>query len=102
MLALSLLVLSSLSLMNQLQAWTVDRHKKLWPPVGLIYLEHLITPFSVKRLAQETNMVCIATIHQLNWEVFSLFDHLTLLVGGQVMYNGPASMSVFLNHLAFF
>lgn len=47
--------------------------------------------FLVKRLAQETNMVCIATIHQPNWEIFSLFDYLTLLANGRVMYNGRAS-----------
>lgn len=44
----------------------------------------------VKRLSQETNMICIATIHQPNWEVFSLFDRLTLLAGGRVMYNGSS------------
>lgn len=52
-----------------------------------------MTTCSVKRLARETNMVCIATIHQPNWEVFSLFDRLTLLAGGRVMYNGRASGS---------
>ena len=35
-------------------------------------------------------MVCIATIHQPNWEIFSLFDNLTLLAAGRVMYNGLA------------
>jgi ABC-type multidrug transport system ATPase subunit len=54
-------------------------------------LKCLMIKFSVKRLAQETNMVCIATIHQPNWEVFSLFDRLTLLARGRIMYNGPAS-----------
>ncbi|KAF8495061.1 P-loop containing nucleoside triphosphate hydrolase protein [Gautieria morchelliformis] len=44
---------------------------------------------SLKRLARDTNMVCIATIHQPNWEIFTLFDFLTLLAGGRVMYNGP-------------
>jgi ABC-type multidrug transport system ATPase subunit len=44
----------------------------------------------VKRLAHDTHMICIATIHQPNWEVFSLFDKLLLLAGGRVMYNGPA------------
>ena len=51
--------------------------------------------FEVKRLAKETNMVCIATIHQPNWEIFSLFDRLILLAGGKVMYNGSASMTPF-------
>lgn len=44
----------------------------------------------VKRLSQETSMICIATIHQPNWEVFSLFDRLILLAGGRVMYNGSS------------
>ncbi|KIM77700.1 hypothetical protein PILCRDRAFT_825138 [Piloderma croceum F 1598] len=48
----------------------------------------------VKHLTQETNMVCIATIHQPNWEVFSLFDRLTLLSAGRVMYNGPGTIQV--------
>lgn len=47
----------------------------------------------MKRLAQETNTICIATIHQPNWEIYSFFDRLTLLAGGRMMYNGPASMS---------
>ncbi|KZP14385.1 P-loop containing nucleoside triphosphate hydrolase protein [Athelia psychrophila] len=46
---------------------------------------------AIKRLAHETNMICIATIHQPNWEVFSLFDRLTLLAGGRVMYNGRSA-----------
>jgi len=53
----------------------------------------------VKGLAQETNMACIATIHQPNWEVFSLFGRLTLLAAGKVMYNGPASIFSFPRHI---
>lgn len=45
--------------------------------------------FIVKRLALETNTIIISTIHQPNFETFSLFDDLLLLAGGQVMYNGP-------------
>lgn len=45
---------------------------------------------TVKRLALETNTICIATIHQPNYETFSLFDNLLLLAQGRVMYNGPA------------
>lgn len=48
---------------------------------------------AVKRLSQQTSMICIATIHQPNWELFSLFDQLTLLAGGRVMYNGAAGES---------
>lgn len=49
---------------------------------------------TVKRLAVETNTICIATIHQPNYETFSLFDKLLLLAGGRVMYNGPCSAFV--------
>lgn len=48
---------------------------------------------TVKRLAIETNTICIATIHQPNYETFALFDHLLLLAGGQVMFNGPSGRS---------
>jgi ABC-type multidrug transport system ATPase subunit len=65
------------------------------PTSGLDSGSALEVMSSLKRLALETNMVCIATIHQPNWEVFSLFDRLTLLAGGRVMYNGPASRSIF-------
>lgn len=42
----------------------------------------------VKRLAKETGMVVIASIHQPNFEVFELFDGLLLLAEGKTMYNG--------------
>lgn len=45
----------------------------------------------VKRLAVETNTICIATIHQPNFQTFSLFDRLLLLAQGRVMYNGNAA-----------
>lgn len=44
----------------------------------------------VKCLAKDTDTMVIATIHQPNYEVFSLFDYLLLLAGGRTMYNGLA------------
>lgn len=49
--------------------------------------------FSVKRLARDTNTICIATIHQPNYETFALFDQLLLLANGRIMYNGPSGQS---------
>jgi hypothetical protein len=35
----------------------------------------------------------IATIHQPNWETFSLFDKLLLLANGKMVYSGPTRRS---------
>ncbi|GAA5882560.1 hypothetical protein JCM16303_002042 [Sporobolomyces ruberrimus] len=43
----------------------------------------------LRYLAHELNMLVICTIHQPNFETFSLFDNLLLLAGGKTMYNGP-------------
>lgn len=63
------------------------RSPPLFPPDLLI-----LTGFkpSVKRLAEETDTICIATIHQPNYETFALFDQLLLLAAGRVMYNGAS------------
>ncbi|GAA5947430.1 hypothetical protein JCM3765_001675 [Sporobolomyces pararoseus] len=45
----------------------------------------------LRYLAKELNMLVIATIHQPNFETFSLFDNLVLLAGGYTMYNGPVA-----------
>ncbi|GAA5983158.1 hypothetical protein JCM5350_007901 [Sporobolomyces pararoseus] len=45
----------------------------------------------LRYLAKELNMLVIATIHQPNFETFSLFDNLLLLAGGRTMYNGPVA-----------
>ncbi|KAF9519008.1 hypothetical protein BS47DRAFT_1337557 [Hydnum rufescens UP504] len=44
---------------------------------------------AIKRLAQETNTVVLASIHQPNFETFSLFDHVLFLAGGHCVYQGP-------------
>ncbi|GAA5822943.1 hypothetical protein JCM5353_007906 [Sporobolomyces roseus] len=45
----------------------------------------------LRYLAHDLNMCVVCTIHQPNWETFSLFDNLLLLAGGRTMYNGPIS-----------
>ncbi|GAA6009317.1 hypothetical protein JCM10207_004348 [Rhodosporidiobolus poonsookiae] len=45
----------------------------------------------LRRLAQEQNILVICTIHQPNFQTFSLFDRLLLLGGGQAMYDGPVA-----------
>ncbi|GAA5903876.1 uncharacterized protein JCM6883_002013 [Sporobolomyces salmoneus] len=45
----------------------------------------------LRHLAHEQNLLVICTIHQPNFETFSLFDNLLVLAGGQTMYNGPVS-----------
>ena len=52
----------------------------------------LSTP-AVRRLAKEQNVLVVCTIHQPNFDTFSLFDRLLLLAGGQVMYDGPTGGS---------
>jgi ABC-type multidrug transport system ATPase subunit len=65
----------------------------------LQFTSSLIRTSAVKRLAVETNTICIATIHQPNYETFALFDSLLLLAGGRVMYNGPTGTSTSLSDL---
>ncbi|TKA52191.1 hypothetical protein B0A53_05035 [Rhodotorula sp. CCFEE 5036] len=45
----------------------------------------------LRRLAKEQNVLVVCTIHQPNFDTFSLFDRLLLLAGGQVMYDGPTA-----------
>ncbi|KAF9513077.1 hypothetical protein BS47DRAFT_1362754 [Hydnum rufescens UP504] len=44
---------------------------------------------AIKRLAQETNTVVLASIHQPDFETFSLFDHVLFLASGHCVYQGP-------------
>ncbi|KAF9520412.1 hypothetical protein BS47DRAFT_1447053 [Hydnum rufescens UP504] len=52
------------------------------------YQVHLCN-HAVKRLAQETNTAVLASIHQPNFETFSLFDNVLFLAGGYCVYQGP-------------
>ena len=44
----------------------------------------------VCRLSREGNRVVIMSIHQPRYSIFKLFDSLTLLSKGQLVYHGPA------------
>ncbi|KAG9039437.1 hypothetical protein FRB95_010726 [Tulasnella sp. JGI-2019a] len=44
---------------------------------------------AIKNIAQRHGMIVIASIHQPNWETFSLFDKLLLLGHGKTIYSGP-------------
>ena len=60
--------------------------------VFFLELPTFVRPFAipiVRRLAKEQNVLVVCTIHQPNFDTFSLFDRLLLLAGGQVMYDGP-------------
>ncbi|GAA6059398.1 hypothetical protein JCM10212_003630 [Sporobolomyces blumeae] len=45
----------------------------------------------LRHLAHDRNMLVICTIHQPNFDTFSLFDKLLLLAGGSTMYHGLVS-----------
>ncbi|POY71944.1 hypothetical protein BMF94_5027 [Rhodotorula taiwanensis] len=45
----------------------------------------------LRRLAKEQNVLVVCTIHQPNFDTFSLFDRLLLLAGGRVMYDGETA-----------
>ncbi|GAA5834755.1 hypothetical protein JCM3766R1_003228 [Sporobolomyces carnicolor] len=45
----------------------------------------------LRHLAHEQGLLVICTIHQPNFETFSLFDNLLVLAGGFTMFNGPVS-----------
>lgn len=51
------------------------------------------TTCAVRHLAHEQGLLVICTIHQPNFETFSLFDNLLVLAGGFTMFNGPVCES---------
>jgi ABC-type multidrug transport system ATPase subunit len=59
--------------------------------VGQTSTDPIFPLLKVKDLAASTDTICIATIHQPNYETFSIFDKLLLLSGGKVKYNDTAS-----------
>ncbi|KAJ3040267.1 hypothetical protein HDV00_011245 [Rhizophlyctis rosea] len=46
---------------------------------------------TVKHISQTRNVLIICTIHQPNYDTFSLFDNLLLLASGKTMYFGPVA-----------
>ncbi|KAF8316101.1 P-loop containing nucleoside triphosphate hydrolase protein [Clavulina sp. PMI_390] len=59
------------------------------PTSGLDSLTSMKVISSIKAFAKLTDTIVIATIHQPNWETFSLFDEVLFLAGGHAMYQGP-------------
>ncbi|KAG8885259.1 hypothetical protein FRB97_001705 [Tulasnella sp. 331] len=54
---------------------------------------------AIRAIARRHGMIVIASIHQPNWETFSLFDKLLLLGQGRTMYSGPSDrLSHYLAH----
>ncbi|KAF9517565.1 hypothetical protein BS47DRAFT_1389827 [Hydnum rufescens UP504] len=61
------------------------------PTSGLDSMTGYQVASAIKRLAEETNTVVLASIHQPNFETFSLFDHVLFLAGGHCVYQGPTT-----------
>ncbi|KAF9519274.1 hypothetical protein BS47DRAFT_85578 [Hydnum rufescens UP504] len=61
------------------------------PTSGLDSMTGYQVASAIKRLAQETNTVVLASIHQPNFETFSLFDKVLFLAGGHCVYQGPTN-----------
>jgi ABC-type multidrug transport system ATPase subunit len=60
------------------------------PTSGLDSLTSYIIVDYLKRLAKTRNKTIFMTIHQPNTEIFELFDRLTLLVEGRLIYQGSS------------
>jgi ATP-binding cassette subfamily G (WHITE) protein 2 len=63
------------------------------PTSGLDSLTSYIIVRYLKRLAQKENKTIFMTIHQPNSEIFELFDQLTLMVEGKLIYQGPRTQA---------
>ncbi|BGP16998.1 hypothetical protein JCM10213v2_005007 [Rhodosporidiobolus nylandii] len=56
----------------------------------------------LRQLARESNVLVVATIHQPNFQTFSLFDNLLLLAAGRTMYAGTvADLDAYLSSVGF-
>lgn len=63
------------------------------PTSGLDSLTSYIIVDYLKRLAKTQNKTIFMTIHQPNAEIFALFDRLTLLVEGKLIYQGSSQQA---------
>ena len=52
-------------------------------------LTHIHTPIPY-RLSKAANHIIVLSIHQPRYSIFKLFDRLTLLSRGEVVYHGPS------------
>jgi ATP-binding cassette subfamily G (WHITE) protein 2 len=64
------------------------------PTSGLDSLTSYIIVSELKKLAKRDNKTVIMTIHQPNSEIYELFDNLTLLLEGKIIYQDKASQAV--------
>ncbi len=62
------------------------------PTSGLDSLTSYIIVSELKKLATRNNKTVIMTIHQPNSEIYQLFDNLTLLLEGKIIYQDKASL----------
>ena len=60
------------------------------PTSGLDSLTSYIIVSELKYLAHKKKRTVIMTIHQPNSEIYALFDSLTLLLEGKIIFQGPA------------
>jgi len=64
------------------------------PTSGLdAFKAHLLVKV-LKGQAQEANSTVVCTLHQPSSDIFALFDDLMILLGGHVVFNGPAADAV--------
>jgi ABC-type multidrug transport system ATPase subunit len=61
------------------------------PTSGLDSLTSFIIVSELKKLAHENHKTVIMTIHQPSSEIFELFDNLTVLLEGKLIYQAEAS-----------
>eukprot|EP00927_Polykrikos_kofoidii_P066646 TRINITY_DN62206_c0_g1_i1.p1 TRINITY_DN62206_c0_g1~~TRINITY_DN62206_c0_g1_i1.p1 ORF type:complete len:664 (+),score=76.22 TRINITY_DN62206_c0_g1_i1:24-1994(+) len=60
------------------------------PTSGLDAYKAFLLMDVLKRLAREQNSTIVTTIHQPSSDIYALFDNLMLLLGGHVVFCGPA------------
>ena len=60
------------------------------PTSGLDSLTSYIIVSELKRFTREKNKTVIMTIHQPNSEIYALFDKLTLLLEGKIIFQDNA------------
>ena len=67
---------------------------------GLWYYWKFIACMFLLRLSQSGNRIVIMSIHQPRYSIFKLFDSLTMLSLGNLVYHGPTSQAlIYFNNL---
>ena len=54
----------------------------------------IFTPFFSPSLSVNDNRLIVLSIHQPRYSIFKLFDSLSLLSRGEIVYHGKASMAL--------